>query len=235
MHAYVESLTAPLLSTTGHDAEDLDPDPFVTLFRTQLASIQQCQRKVQRKLDKQSDLRKAHRSSQTAQLGHLSSLFTSIEAAHERLETRMNDATGTIATIGEHLELVDQHKRTAEDALGLLRLFIQLNDGEAQAFEALVASPEVMDEKTQAGWLKAAKTLQRLVTVARDVDLPAVSAAQAKIQGLAEALEKTVLHDFDAAYEEHDLERMSVALRPSVQSRSLLVLMEGGYRKMRRS
>lgn len=234
MNEYVEACAAPHLAQLLSDnhpnqqqyAYDndapFDPDPLVDVFKAHLQAIQQYQRKVQRQLDKADDQRKAGRSAQVAQMTHLSDMFNKIETAHEQLETRMTDVTTTIARIGERLDIVDGHKRTAEDALQLLKLFIQLNENEAQKFEALLDPSHQTDDRP--GWLRAARTLRRLSTVARDVDLPAVATAQSKIQSLAEKLEKDVLDDFDAAFKENELENMNVLFQALLLMTLLLIL-----------
>ena len=123
----------------------------------------------------------------------------------EALDARLGEVGNTAIRIGEQLETIDKHRTKASEAKDVIQYFLEFNAGSFSRLDAL-------RRVSRDGEYKAAVIARRLNAIAKEVDIPGTENARSNIEKYCEGLEKTLLAEFDQAYNQADKETMNVFL-----------------------
>lgn len=193
-HQFIETLCGNIAQAKD---KEFDPRPLIRNFESATEELLRIKRKLQSKLEDLEDQQLVSNDNGKVKVQEFGESLEVAKKKFETLESRLGAVGNTAIRIGEQLETIDKHRKRAAEAKDIIQYFIEFNDGKTERLDAV-------RDSGQDGEYRAAIIARRLSTIAKEVDLLGTELGRASIEKFCEALEKSLLSQFDTAYKEED-------------------------------
>eukprot|EP01112_Ceratiomyxa_fruticulosa_P000785 TRINITY_DN1070_c0_g2_i4.p1 TRINITY_DN1070_c0_g2~~TRINITY_DN1070_c0_g2_i4.p1 ORF type:complete len:745 (+),score=121.74 TRINITY_DN1070_c0_g2_i4:930-3164(+) len=193
---FIEKLCQPLLL---QQSSEFDPVPLKDLFDNSLQELVDLASHVESKIEELADECAVADREHRAKVVNLNEQLDKHFSMFKQLDKRIGVVATTAARIGERLESVDQQQKRAEDALSLIKYFMELNNA-SQERSAIFTDP------TQVHNL--AHVIKKLSSIAVELDLPTLSKGKMATEIISNSIENELLDQFESAAESKNFEKM---------------------------
>ncbi|KAF5363542.1 hypothetical protein D9756_000361 [Leucocoprinus leucothites] len=198
---FISSISDKLIAHSKADYGPFDPKPFLQTFESAVDTLIALRKEVQAKTDQMEKSVRVAEREYSKKMADLNRSFDAVGNTFSGMEGRMNDVISTAVRIGDQLETVHVERQRAQAAYDLMNYYNQFSKGETNRLDAL-------RKEGRAGRRQVAIILRRLITVAKEVDLPTAEKTRENIERYCEKFEKEMLNLFDRCYRKGDPKMM---------------------------
>ncbi|KXN89566.1 Exocyst complex component sec10 [Leucoagaricus sp. SymC.cos] len=198
---FVSSISEKLIAQSKADNGPFDPKPFLQTFEAAVDKLMALRKEVQSKTEQMEKSVRVAEREYSKKMADLNRSFEAVGSTFSGMESRMNDVSSTAVRIGDQLESVHVERQRAQAAHDLIDYYNQFSKGETSRLDALRKEGRV-------GRRQVAIILRRLITVAKEVDLPIAEKTRENIEKYCEKFEKEMLNLFDRCYRKGDPKMM---------------------------
>ncbi|KAF8318148.1 exocyst complex component Sec10 [Clavulina sp. PMI_390] len=195
---FITAISDKLITQSKDDNGPFDPAPFIRTFEHSVERLLEIRKDVQeRKESLENSLRSAERDF-SRRLTQLNTGFEDVNKTFNKMESSIGQVGKSAVRIGEQLESIHVSRQRAQAAHDLIDYYNQFSKGDTQRLDSL------RKDGGKAGRRQVATTLRRLLTVAKEVDLPDAEQTRERIDKYCEQFEKDMLRLFDKSYRKGD-------------------------------
>ncbi|KAF9006545.1 exocyst complex protein [Cyathus striatus] len=198
---FVGSVSEKLITQSKTDNGPFDPKPFIRRFETVVDKLITVRKEIQTKTEQMEKNVRVTEREYSKKMVDLGKQFEGVGSSFTGMEGRMNQVSSTAVRIGDQLETVHIERQRAQAAYDLIDYYNQFSKGDTSKLDTL-------RKEGRAGRRQVAVILRRLITVAKEVDLPSADNTRESIEKYCEKFEKEMLNLFDRCYRKGDPKMM---------------------------
>ncbi|KAF9509870.1 hypothetical protein BS47DRAFT_1396495 [Hydnum rufescens UP504] len=201
---FIGGISDNLIAQSKEDTGPFDPAPFIRTFESSVDALLAIRKDVQTKKEAMEDNVRIAEREFSRKLAELNSGFEAraVGKSFSGMENKISQVGKTAIRIGEQLESIHISRRRAQAAHDLIDYYNQFSHSDTSRLDTL------RKDGGKAGRQQVAVILRRLVTVAKEADVPGAEETRNRIDKYCELFEKDMLNLFDKSYLKGDPKMM---------------------------
>ncbi|PVU84753.1 hypothetical protein BB559_007432 [Furculomyces boomerangus] len=205
---FIETVTSKLIENGKKSNGSFNAKPYIRTFEYLAENLNSMKNDLEKDIERLSNEVVKEEDGHKKQVWKFRMTTKAINTNFNRLETEMADIGGSFVRIGEQLDRVAKEKARSKEIQEIVEYFTEFNNGRTELINEL-------RENGSEGQTKVANILRKLNTMIADTEHSGSRHFSAKknIEIYSEAFEKQLLEEFELAYKDNDIKKMSISAR----------------------